>query len=50
MFDRILILQHRGGEYLSLNISGLTSDRKPIRERFLFDWDTAKDRLVGYDK
>jgi len=41
VFDRILILQHRGGEYISLNISGLTSDREPIWETL----DRAREKL-----
>jgi len=32
MFDRILIFQHKGGEYISINISGLSEDREPIWE------------------
>jgi len=32
MFDRILILQHKGGEYMAINISGLSADREPIWE------------------
>lgn len=30
MFDRILLLQHKGGEYLSINISSIKDDRSEI--------------------
>ena len=32
MLDRILILQHRGGEYISINISSLSLDKNELWE------------------
>lgn len=32
MFDRIMILQHKGGEYISVNVSGITDEREILWE------------------
>ena len=32
MFDRIMIIQHKGGEYISINISNLTKEKCVIWE------------------
>jgi len=42
MFDRILILQHKGGEYIAINISSVKENREIIGETL----NRAEEKLI----